>query len=391
MKATTRKALAVLVLLALLMAGYFVGSYFSRQTFATNNEPPIEFMGPVQAMPDDLWGTWQVGDQEVVVTRKTTLNTVAGRAQVGAFVQVRAHKEDDRLVADVIRVLSSEDATVPLTLHGIVESVGEGEWIIDGTPVRVGAHTRVMGWPHARPGLVATVQGHMEGTTFVADLIQLTTVEEESSRVEFIGVIQEVRGNNWVVNGLEIPAPPGATPPPPGSLVRVSGHMEGDNRLVPSTLSVYPPDVQLTGWLLDQETEGDVTQWNVLVEDGSQRGEEVLVRLKPDTPVDDSAGAAGAGARVAVYGAKQAQGVVEATFARVVEAHYAFLIGTLVYVPEDVYAYPWTVNDTQVWVRPDTISDRPLSEFKAGDRVAISGVYQNDGTFLAYMISHSKR
>ncbi len=391
MKKKIRSTLGIGVILTLLILGYIIGGQLHARTFAGNSSPPVEFVDRIRSLPANTFGIWRVGSHDVHVTRKTKLDTMNGPIVVGAPVHIRAHTENDTLVADVVRVLSEEEGTTTFTLHGLIEEIRDGEWVISGRRVRVDAHTRIRGDLRARPGLVATVKGHREGDELVAEEISLSTVEAEANKVEFIGVVEEVRGATWVVNGLEIPAPPGEPPPEPGTPIRVSGYLQGPSKLIPTYISLNPPDIQITGWLLRQEQKGEEQQWALLAEEANAPGKEFTVKIKPDTPVDEREGTVRAGARVMVYGEKKGDTSVEATFARVLETRYTFIIGTLVYIPDDLYAYPWTVNDTQVWVRPNTISDRPHKEFRVGDRVAVSGVYKDDGTLIAHMISHSKR
>ncbi len=392
MKKRLRSVLQTALIVALLVGGYVIGSRLHARTFASDSTPPVEFAGHIRSLPSGIFGAWRVDDQTVLVTRKTTLDTVNGTPAEGVPVHVRAHEEGDHLVADVVRVLPAREDISTFSLHGLVQEVGEGYWVVNGRRIQVDRHTRISGTSQVVPGQVATVRGHREGDAYVADEIDLSTVEEEATLVEFTGVVEEVRGATWVVNGLEIPAPPGEAPPEPGTLVRIRGHLQGPNKLIPTYLSLQPPDVQLTGWLLRREQRADEQRWDLLVEEGASPGQEIAVRIRPDTPVDEREGTVQAGARVTVYGERKDDSSVEATFARVLETRYTFLIGTLVYIPEgDLYAYPWTVNDTQVWVRPNTISDQPHDTFRVGDRVAVSGVYKDDGTLIAHMISHSKR
>ncbi len=158
------------------------------------------------------------------------------------------------------------------------------------------------------------------------------------------------------------------------------------------------PNTFLEGWLIDASADKRV--WRILTsEQGKNTGREVQVSLSANVPVDERVGLARVGARVEVIGASLDGNAVEASFVRVLEARQAYFTGVLVYIPEDPYAFPWTIEKAspqsegtiRVWVRSTTVFDRPISEFRLGDRVAVSGARGDDGTIIARMISHSKR
>lgn len=351
-------------------------------------QPPYEFTGPILSLPANMLGTWQVGSTRVMVDRKTHI-TGDGPVHMGAWVRVRAIQEGDILRAQAVRVLPPQAIPSAVDIHGVVNKVRGDVWIVSGRQVRVPVSARVVG--NVPPvGAVATIRGHMEGTDLVADVVVLSSPTEEANRVEFVGQLEEVRGDIWVVDGVEVRAPQGIKPPPVGSLVSVRGQMVDTRRVVAEELAVEKgAPTFLEGWL----TEGDehTPVWHVLTpENGGPVGHEVEVLMSADTPVDERAGLARPGARVQVVGV-QANGRMKASFARVLDIPQAYITGNLVYVPTDPYAFPWTVDATQVHVLPDTVLDRPVDQFHLGDRVAVSGIEQADGTILARMISGSKR
>lgn len=389
MNARARLFISILLLGLTLGLGIAFTRHPESTTFAVGERPPYEFTGPIMALPDDTLGTWQVGTTAVLVDRKTQVDETAGRVQVGTWVRVRATEEGNTLRAEIVRVLPPQNVPASVDIHGIVRKARGDIWNISGRQVRVTANTRIIG--NVDPAdAVAMVRGHMEGTTLVADVILLSSATEEANRVEFIGRLDEVRGDVWVVDGVEVRAPEGVAPPPLGSMVSVRGQMVDTRSVVAERLAVdETPPTFIEGWLVEGGSPGHT--WRVLVANGpDNRSSEIEVEVPSDTPVDEREGLARPGARVQIV-ATNTDDRVTASFARVLESSYTYLTGTLVYIPEDPYAFPWTVDKTQVWVRPNTVTDRPLDAFRLGDRVGISGLRQPDGTLVARMISRSKR
>jgi len=269
-----------------------------------------------------------------------------------------------------------------------VDKIAGGTWVIAGKHVRVTAATQIVGPRTANA--IARVQAHKEGATLVADHILLSTRAQEADQVEFIGEVQSVHGNIWTVSGAKVLVPAGTTPMPTGTLVRVQGNVDKQGRITVKELAVRPPQVHLTGWIVGKESKNT---WQVLVGGEQQRAtRRVRVILDNDTPIDERGGTVQEGVRIELMGTAGKQGQIHADFVRVVETGNNHVIGTLTYIPQgDRFAHPWTVDTTPVWITSHTISDRPLSEYRVGDRVAVSGTRRPDGGLDAQMISPSKR
>ena len=398
MNVRTRISISLLLLALTLALGIMLARQPTFISLAGEDQPPYEFVAPIVAIPNGSVGIWQVGQTEVEVTSKTAIDTTAGPARPGAWAWIKAVSNQGILRALAVRILAQDEVPPYVDVHGIVRKVYGDTWIISGRQVRVHPGTRILG-NRSPQGSVATVRGHMEGTTLVADIIMLSSPAEEANRVEFLGRLEEVKGTTWVVDGIEIEVPQTVKAPPIGTLVGVRGQVKDTSRVQAEELMVQQaPNTFLEGWLIDASADKRV--WRILTsEQGKNTGREVQVSLSANVPVDERVGLARVGARVEVIGTSLDGNAVEASFVRVLEARQAYFTGVLVYIPEDPYAFPWTIEKAspqsegtiRVWVRSTTVFDRPISEFRLGDRVAVSGARGDDGTIIARMISHSKR
>ncbi len=392
MNSVTRVLCSAFLLALALLVGIALARQNSPMAMAGSSRPPFEFTGPITEMPATLWGTWRVGATPVEVSPQTSLDEGKEAFRVGTWVQVRAQEGPIGLQALAIRALRNVPASMSVELRGPVTKVSPGLWVIAGRQVLVNATTRVVGDVATPQGAVATVKAHWEGTSLVADEIRLTTPAEAARTVEFVGRLEAVRDSVWVVDGVEVLRPEGvAEPPPLGSLVSVSGEVVGERRVRPQRLAVEAvPTTSLEGWVLSA---GDPERgWEVLVDGDTPRtARHLWVEVPTNTPIDEREGPVRPGARIALRGISQEDERFVARFVRVVDAEPEYLTGVLTYIPEDPYAYPWTVDETRVWVRPTTVTDRPLGEFRLGDRVAVTGWRRSDGSLIAYMLSLSKR
>ncbi len=393
-----RLILSTFLLALSLLVGQVVTRHGDQEVLAEKNLPPIEFYGPIEVLPPGTLGQWIIGTTPVEVTSKTHLDTTASPIAIHRWVRVRGYQQDNRLYASLIVVLSDNDIPQTVDIHGIVQKVTGQIWLVSGHQVRISPTTSIEGSVSPRAGVVASVAGYLDGNIIVAERITLRMPEDEERDVEFLGKLEEVDGTTWTVNGLKVRVPPHVKAPPIGSLVGIQGHLSGTHVLANHVAVDVAPHISLDGWITDVQPEH--YEWQVLVHEGNAI-RSVQVLLAPDTPVDERNGLVQPGARVEILGRENPTGVVQATFARVLEPRHAYVTGTLIYIPEDRFAYPWTlfVNNTdngtekeiQIRVRPTTISEQPITDFRVGERVAVSGVRQDDGTIEVLMISHSKR
>ncbi len=212
MKVVLRLWLSVLLLVVSLLLGIALARPLAVPSMAGSEQPVYEFIGPVVSLPEGIFGTWIIGQTRVEVTAETQLDRAKRKLRPGIWVQVRGERIPTGLQARAVRVLSPEAVPNRVELHGVVEETSDNTWVVSGTRVTLTSQTRIVGpvpgmYGTSPVGAVASVTAFWEGTTLVADIIRLRTLAEEAQEVEFLGRLEAVRGNVWVVDGVEVTVP----------------------------------------------------------------------------------------------------------------------------------------------------------------------------------------
>ncbi len=105
-------------------------------------------------LTDDEGDTWEVNGVEFQVTSETQYE---GNPEYGSYVEVKGQiGESGVFVADKVEVTSGGD--VEMSITGVVESMGENEWVISGKIVIIKAFTEI------DPGIET---GHTVKVTFI--------------------------------------------------------------------------------------------------------------------------------------------------------------------------------------------------------------------------------
>jgi hypothetical protein len=112
-------------------------------------EQPFEFQGLIESFGS---AQWIVGGHSLLITEQTVIE---GTPQKGLLAEVKAMRQSDGsliAVRIVVRLPTEE-----VQFEGVIQSVGDGEWIVEDVTVRLDAETAVEGTPAV--GAVAEVQG----------------------------------------------------------------------------------------------------------------------------------------------------------------------------------------------------------------------------------------
>lgn len=113
------------------------------------SDQAFEFRGLIESFGDTRW---VVGGQTLIVTPDTVID---GSPQKGLLAQVKAIRHGDgSLTAQRIAV---SPPTEEVQFEGAIERITAGEWVVDGTLVRLDQQTEVLGEP--RIGAHVEIQG----------------------------------------------------------------------------------------------------------------------------------------------------------------------------------------------------------------------------------------
>ncbi len=129
--------------------GTLLGVAIIIERAAETSEQPFEFQGLIESFSS---AQWVVGGHSLLITEQTV---VEGIPQKGLLAEVKAMRQSDGslIAARIVVRLPTEE----VQFEGVIQSVGGGEWIVEGVTVRLDAETAVEGTPAV--GAVAEVQG----------------------------------------------------------------------------------------------------------------------------------------------------------------------------------------------------------------------------------------
>lgn len=157
----------------------------------------VHFRGRIQEMNDD---SWVVAYQTVKITEDTVIE--GDEPHVGDVAEVWAAPTPDGLVATRIVVTSPTRYAI---VRGVVESISDTLWVIDGREVGVNEDTKIIGHPEVGDQVIAVAQVADDGTLMARSIYKIPNMPPQD-RVVFSGFITEIQepGNEgdptmWVV------------------------------------------------------------------------------------------------------------------------------------------------------------------------------------------------
>ena len=112
-------------------------------------EQPVEFQGLIESWTETRW---VVGGHELLVNPYTL---ISGSPQKGLLAEVKAVRLTDgtTLARQIVIRLPSEE----VQFEGLIQVIGDGEWVVEGVVVRFDDQTVVLGTPEV--GALVEVQG----------------------------------------------------------------------------------------------------------------------------------------------------------------------------------------------------------------------------------------
>ena len=171
-------------------------------TPAPPREIKVKFEGPISSISATVW---VVGGQEVRVNAETAIDEKKGRAEVGAWAQVKATRQaDGSLLATKIVIKRPREApSEPVEFQGVIESLSDTTWVISGVAVTIADDTAIGGTPQV--GFIAEVKAIRRADgSLLAKSITVRKPEEEAAVVEFEGTIESIGDTMWVIDGRAI-------------------------------------------------------------------------------------------------------------------------------------------------------------------------------------------
>ncbi len=156
--------------------------------------------GVIEEIGDDHW---TVAGTRFELGGTMLMDEEQARAQVGGWATVDVVKKPDgRLIARSITVLRGpEQPSQPREIEGVIESMEEKVWIIEGCRVLVEPDTVIEGTPEVGTTVYVKAEEYPDGRLVAKGV----TVEyEPEDVVQFEGAIRAMEGDRWTVGEQEV-------------------------------------------------------------------------------------------------------------------------------------------------------------------------------------------
>lgn len=273
-------------------------------------EPPMLVSGAVEEVSDD---SITVAGQRIAITRSTLLKL---KLEPGRRVEITVNELAGQAVAAEVEPASAPavEEGVPLAYEGQVErdvstARASSRWLIGGQTFIVTPATVIDARAGAlAPGARVRVEAVSQDGQLLARRVTTLAGRAGDEPVRLDGLFQGVRGGSWLVSGMEVIPPAGASLPQEGALISIVGQRQGNRLVGEEAIALAPPDsddlVQIEGAITSIGQE--------LLRIGLAR-----VRLTEETRV---VGEPVLRARTTVWGRAAADGTLEAVYINVLDA-----------------------------------------------------------------------
>ena len=159
----------------------------------------VKFTGRVEAIST---GAWRIDGQIVKTDGNTRVDERNQRATPGVTAQVVALRlQDGSLLAlEIVVELSPAAPEQPFEFQGVIEQLGQAQWIVAGHALSVSAQTTLEGNPQV--GWLAQVKSmrRSDGSLRAVRIVVLPPGDE----VQFEGVIESASAQALVVDGTTV-------------------------------------------------------------------------------------------------------------------------------------------------------------------------------------------
>ena len=265
----------------------------------------------------------QVTDQGIVIAGQlipiNSQTFLTGRVKKGQRVEVKLGTSETGVVASTVRSVATaapaDDAQEPpsqFTFEGVIEGDVKkptDEWKIGGLSFTITPDTAIdASAGQAKSGARVLVEATRQNEQLSAHKITVLASDAPPDSAALIGVFNRSRGGVWYVAGLQIVPPERTAEPLEGTLLFVDLARHGSDLEVKSYTRIQAPDDTSLVRLDVTITKLDGAIWTV--DFGTVRVSSTADFSGPEETV---------GARAIVWGRRNQNGVLEATFARVLD------------------------------------------------------------------------
>ena len=265
----------------------------------------------------------QVTDEGIVIAGQlipiTSQTFVGGRVKKGQKVEVKLGQSDTGVVASTVRPVTTpapandeQEPPSQFTFEGVIEGDVKkptNEWKIGGLAFTITPDTAIdASAGQAKSGARVLVEATRADEKLSAHKITVLASDSPQDSAALIGVFNRSRGGVWYVAGLQVVPPERTAEPLEGTLLFVDLARHGSDLEVKSYIRIQAPDDTSLVRLDVTITKLEGAIWTV--DFGTVRVSSTADFSGPEETV---------GARAIVWGRRNQNGVLEATFARVLD------------------------------------------------------------------------
>ena len=145
-------------------------------------------------------GPWQIAGYDVLVTAQTRLDEHVAKAEIGAWARVRAiHDAAGNIVALQISIQRGAESPGELVeFQGTIEAFSDTQWTVAGQYLEITPATKISGQPQVGWQAEVRARRQPQGTLRATEI---TVRAPQEIPVEFVGVIEELAADHWLVSG----------------------------------------------------------------------------------------------------------------------------------------------------------------------------------------------
>jgi hypothetical protein len=257
-----------------------------------------------------------IGGQFIPITSQTFLT---GKLKKGQKVEVKMGKSETGVVASTVRPVTTpappgdeQEPTSQFTFEGVIEGDVKKptvEWKIGGLSFTITPDTAIdASAGQAKSGARVLVEATRQEEQLLAHKITVLASGSPTESAEIIGVFDKSRNGVWYVSGLQLVPPERTAEPLEGTLLFVDLIRRGADLEVKSYTRIEAPDD--TGLVRLDVTISKLEGALWTVDFGTVRVSSTAEFSGPEAVV---------GARAIVWGRQNQNGVLEASFARILD------------------------------------------------------------------------